>query len=91
MRFSHVGYLVVGASVIFCIRGLNRRVPPFENEIESLQKSMSEQGLEPGTFCPVASALITRQEGGCGFHRNTQKSIRFFYGNKKTYCKNSCI
>lgn len=51
---------MMGATVIFCSRGLNRPVPPLNVESHPLQTPIPELGFEPITSCSVASALTTR-------------------------------
>lgn len=59
-----LGWLITGATAIFCWHGLNQPRPAFEVEYEPLQTPMPELGFEPDTFSPIASALNTWQADG---------------------------
>lgn len=61
-----VDWLITGTTTIFCTRGLQRAVPPFKVESDSLKTSIPELGFELEIFRLVSSTLTitTRQAGG---------------------------
>lgn len=58
-----VGWLITGWLLGFADR-LNIPTSSFKMKLDSLQTFMPVLRFEPDTFCPVVSALNTRQAGG---------------------------
>lgn len=59
-----IGWLITGATVNFCVWGLNRSGYPFIGESDTPQIPMPKLKFEPNTSSTVGSALTTRQVGG---------------------------